>query len=237
MLRTLIESRRTAKRSPGGAAASVMVHAALIVLAVAMTAHAKVPEPPAPKRPDLIYIPVAEPVPPRPAPHDSRTTQSESGTLPAPPEHPPIIPPIGIPTELPPIDPTRPAIDPGDYVGAVNAHGITDGLAEHGGTGGPGGTYTWLRVEKQTQPVQGNPKPVYPSMLESARVDGEVLAQFVVDTAGRADMSTFKVLEATNELFVDAVKRVLPTWHFYPAETGGHKVKQLVQMRFTFTVP
>jgi len=50
-------------------------------------------------------------------------------------------------------------------------------------------------------------------------------------------MSTFKVLKSTNDLFVDAVKRVLPRWKFYPAETGGHKVKQLVQMPFAFKVP
>ena len=38
-------------------------------------------------------------------------------------------------------------------------------------------------------------------MLRSANVEGEVLAQFVVDTTGRADMSTFKVLKSTHELF------------------------------------
>ena len=31
-------------------------------------------------------------------------------------------------------------------------------------------------------------------MLESSRIEGTVLAQFVVDTLGRADMRTFRIL-------------------------------------------
>ena len=54
--------------------------------------------------------------------------------------------------------------------------------------------------------VPGQPAPRYPDMLRSANVEGEVLAQFVVDTTGRADMSTFKVLKSTHDLFTNAVK-------------------------------
>jgi protein TonB len=74
-------------------------------------------------------------------------------------------------------------------------------------------------------------------MLESSHVEGEVLAQFVVDTSGRAEMNTFKVLKSSNELFTSSVKNVLPQMRFYAAEVGGHKVKQLVQMPFVFKVP
>ena len=50
------------------------------------------------------------------------------------------------------------------------------------------------------------PDPQYPPMLRSANVVGEVLAQFVVDTAGRVDMSTFHILKSTHDLFTQAVK-------------------------------
>ena len=73
-------------------------------------------------------------------------------------------------------------------------------------------------------------------MLKSANVEGEVLAQFVVDTTGRADMSTFKVLKSSHELFTTAVRNVLPQMRFYPAEIGGRKVKQMVQQPFTFAL-
>jgi protein TonB len=73
-------------------------------------------------------------------------------------------------------------------------------------------------------------------MLRSANVEGEVLAQFVVDTTGRADMSTFKILKSSHDLFTNSVRNVLPNMRFYAAEIGGRKVKQLVQMPFQFTL-
>ena len=50
-------------------------------------------------------------------------------------------------------------------------------------------------------------------------------------------MSTFKVIKASHDLFGQAVKDVLPHYHFYAAEIGGHKVKELVQQPFAFTLP
>ena len=73
-------------------------------------------------------------------------------------------------------------------------------------------------------------------MLRSANVEGEVLAQFVVDTTGRADMGTFKVLKSSHDLFTNSVRAALPQMRFYAAEIGGRKVKQLVQMPFQFTL-
>jgi protein TonB len=73
-------------------------------------------------------------------------------------------------------------------------------------------------------------------MLRSANVEGEVIAQFVVDTNGRADMSTFKVIKSSHDLFTAAVKNALQNYRFYPAEIGGRKVKQLVQEPFQFTL-
>ena len=62
-------------------------------------------------------------------------------------------------------------------------------------------------------------------MLRSSNVEGEVLAQFVVDTTGRAEMSTFKVLKSTHDLFTESVKASLPNMRFEPALVGGHAVK------------
>jgi len=61
-------------------------------------------------------------------------------------------------------------------------------------------------------------------------------AEFVVDTTGRVDMSQFKVLKSTHDLFVNAVKNALTSMRFYPAEIGGRKVKQLVQQPFNFSL-
>jgi len=96
--------------------------------------------------------------------------------------------------------------------------------------------YFEFQVEKPAGPRPGNMAPRYPDMLRSAHVEGEVLAQFVVDTLGRPDMDTFKVLKSTHELFTEAVKGSLPNMAFSPALVGGRPVKQLIQMPFQFNL-
>jgi beta-lactamase regulating signal transducer with metallopeptidase domain len=94
--------------------------------------------------------------------------------------------------------------------------------------------YFEFQVEKPVQLAPGSVNPAYPAELKAASVSGAVLAQFVVDTLGRAEVTTFKVLKSDHQLFTEAVKGALPGLRFSPAEVGGRKVKQLVQQPFTF---
>jgi TonB family protein len=93
-----------------------------------------------------------------------------------------------------------------------------------------------FQVEKVAELAPGNTAPRYPDMLRSANVEGEVLAQFVVDTTGHVDMNSLKVLKTTHDLFTNSVKQSLPNIKFSPALVGGRKVKQLVQMTFPFSL-
>jgi TonB family protein len=79
--------------------------------------------------------------------------------------------------------------------------------------------------------------PTYPAPLRAAKVTGEVLAQFVVDTLGRFEPGSFKVLKSSHGLFTQSVRDALPAMRFAPAEVGGRKVGQLVQQPFTFALP
>ena len=97
-------------------------------------------------------------------------------------------------------------------------------------------TYFEFQVTKPVQAPSNGLLVRYPDMLRSANVEGEVLAQFVVDTLGMADMSQFKVLKSTHDLFTAAVRSALPAMRFSPAELDGHTVRQLVQMPFQFTL-
>jgi len=126
--------------------------------------------------------------------------------------------------------------DESDFTGKGVAGGIGKGVVGGQPTGpvDANQTYFEFQVEKQVAPAPGNPAPRYPDMLRSANVEGEVLAQFVVDTTGRAEMSQFKVIKSSHDLFTTAVKNVLPQMKFYPAEVGGRRVRQLVQMPFVF---
>ena len=91
-------------------------------------------------------------------------------------------------------------------------------------------------VEKAVVALPGTAVPRYPSMLQSAGVDGQVRAQFVVDTLGRVEQGSFHALESTHDLFTAAVREALVRARFTPAEAGGRKVRQLVEQTFTFAI-
>jgi TonB family protein len=97
-------------------------------------------------------------------------------------------------------------------------------------------TFREFQVENEAQPITFGPAPRYPDSLRVANVEGEVVAQFVVDTTGRIDMSTFKALKESHPEFTAAVRSALPNMKFVPASVGGRKVKQLVQMPFQFNL-
>jgi TonB family protein len=85
--------------------------------------------------------------------------------------------------------------------------------------------------------IPGSGMTKYPAELKAAGIQGSVLAQFVVDTAGRADMSTFKALRSSHERFTEAVRNALPTMRFTPAALPtGRSVKQVIQQEFSFTI-
>jgi TonB family protein len=81
----------------------------------------------------------------------------------------------------------------------------------------------------------GSPMPAYPPSLKPEGIDGEVVVEFVVDTAGHADASTLEVIRSDNRLFTAAVRKALPSMRFVPAESAGHKIQVRLQMPFRFT--
>ena len=89
----------------------------------------------------------------------------------------------------------------------------------------PGTVLFEYQVEEPVTPAAGTVAPRYPDELRKAGVTGEVLAQFVVDTSGKADVATFKVLNQPNEAFVNAVKGALPQMRFNPAKVGGRAIE------------
>jgi len=213
-----------------------VIHALLITAAVYGTLHAsEALEKPKAEKVEFVTVKKDEPPPPKEQPKPPPDVVMKA---PPPKGFQVLAAPIKIPDVLPDIDLSKKVTDESDFSGKGFAGGIAKGVA--GGTPAPAAdanqTYFEFQVEKQVSPLPGNPAPRYPDMLRSANVEGEVLAQFVVDTTGRADMSTFKVLKTTHDLFTNAVKASLPNMKFYPAEVGGKKVKQLVQMPFQFSL-
>ena len=78
--------------------------------------------------------------------------------------------------------------------------------------------------------------PAYPLKLLQAHVMGNVMAQYIVDTTGFADTTSFTVIRATHPEFAAAVREALPYMRFTPAKIGPLKVKQLVEQNFAFKI-
>ena len=96
--------------------------------------------------------------------------------------------------------------------------------------------YFEFQVEKVATPRPGNRPPIYPRLLRNAGIEGEVLMQYVVDTAGRVEPGTIRALRSTHPEFERAVREALAFMRFNAAENAGRKVKQLVQQPFIFDI-
>jgi hypothetical protein len=86
-------------------------------------------------------------------------------------------------------------------------------------------------VERPVTPLR-SVAPTYPG----SRVPGSVLMAFVVDTLGRIEPCSMRVVRASRPEFAAAVTSVLPQYRFHPAVRRGQKVRQYVQLPFTFDV-
>jgi outer membrane biosynthesis protein TonB len=94
--------------------------------------------------------------------------------------------------------------------------------------------YSILNVEESAVRVEGSAAPIYPPELIERKIEGGVPTRYVIDTTGRADLSTLEILAPAHPLFVQSVRDALPDMRFQPASVAGHKVRQMVEQRFEF---
>jgi protein TonB len=233
MFENLIETKPKKPKTLKTMIMSVVVHAVIIAGAVYGTLEAKEAiEKPKAEKVEFVEMKKEEPPPPEKQPEPP----PEVVAAPPPPKGFQVLTaPIKIPDVLPEIDLSKKVTDEADFTGKGVAGGIAKGVV--GGTAPVADqTYFEFQVEKQVAPAPGNRAPSYPDMLRSANVEGEVLVQFVVDTTGRVENGSIKILKSSHDLFTNSVRQALNSMRFYPAEIGGRKVKQLVQQPFNFAL-
>ena len=223
MLERLLESRFKPARSVGGTIASVTGHTALVAAALYATAQTHIRARP---NDDVVHVAWIRPPEPVPTANSAPTTPSTriDGRR-----------PILLNIKIPDISVVPIAADPivgrpGDF-----ARVPTDAV---GGAAtllpSPGGTFRADQVEKQVAMLPGGSPPRYPDALRIAGVEGQVVAVFVVDDQGRVEPGSISFLRSDNERFEREVRATLRDMRFAPAEVGGRKVRQLVQMPFVF---
>ena len=233
MFNQLIESKPQKQKMAGGTVFSIVLHTVLIAAAVYATARAGVKDEKS-KAEKIQFVEMKKEPPKVP---DKPPPPKEVIVKPPPPKGFQVLrAPVRIDIKIPEIDLSKAITNESDFSGKGVKGGTGTGVV--GGIGpATNQTYFEFQVEKPAEMLQDSPKPKYPSVLESSGIAGEVQAQFVVNSSGKADLDSFKVLKSTNELFTQAVKSVLPRMRFSPAQIGGKPVNQLVQQSFQFAVP
>lgn len=226
----LLESSATRRRSRGGTAASILVHVLVIGSAVFGTATAGIPDDHAPREVALpVYVaPTPEPPPPTGPTTTNPNTGSTVSNLPSPPRFPNVVP-VGIPP-----------IPVGQSTISVPADSFARGRLTSGAgnvVGAPSGDGPWTRdfVERAAVPL-GQVRPRYPDALRDAGIGGRVVLRFVVDTLGRVEPATVETTSASDPRFGEAARRAIGGLRFRPAEAGGRRVRQLVELPFDFVI-
>ena len=235
MFNNLLESKPKKEKRGGGTVTSIVLHSILVGLAVYATANAAIKnEKPRQEKIDFVETPKDEPPPPKEEPPPP--PPPDVVVAPPPPKGFQVLTaPVEIPDVIPDIDLSKKVTDEADFSGKGVAGGVAKGK-EGGAVVQSDQPYFEFQVEKPVVPAPGSISPRYPDMLRQAGVEGEVLAQFVVDTTGKAEAGSLKILKSSHDMFVQSVKNALPQMKFIPAEVGGRRVKQLVQQPFTFSI-
>jgi protein TonB len=143
-----------------------------------------------------------------------------------------LLAPIDIPTTIPPINLDE-KFDPRQFSGVGVELGVAEGL-----TGPVDLTQIFVEAVVDEPPERISfPPPEYPRILLEARVEGTVVLEAVIDTAGHAEPNSIKVVSSTNRAFEaparDAMRRAL----FRPGRVRGQPVRVLVQMPLRFVIP
>jgi TonB family protein len=214
---------------------SVATHAAVIAFAIVATqAAVDTPRVMPPDNMILVFVPKPEPPPPP-------VVKAENAAIIRVADPPPqgfqtVAALREIPNVIPPLDRKQRVLDPRDFTGRGVEGGVATGVV--GGTAPPdlGAIYQASTDLPGFEPaaVLSQPAPKYPAALESVGIEGKVLVEFVVDTAGQVQPGTIKVIESAYPAFESEARRVLAGSNFRPAHVHSIPVRQLTRQAIRF---
>lgn len=144
-----------------------------------------------------------------------------------------VVPPTEIPKDIPPVN-LNDRFNAADFSGKGVEGGVASGVA---GGKGPvtGETFLEAQVDDPVQLVS-KVTPRYPPVLQQAGIAGKVQVQYVVDTTGHAEPSSWKILSSTNKAFEEPAREAIMKAVFKPARIKGQAVRQLVQQAISFNI-
>jgi TonB family protein len=210
---------------------SASIHAALIYTAVIATMDAAATTEQVVTDTSLVFLAVERDDPREP---ETNETPPPTVTVTAPPQgFQTVIAPVDIPVAIPAVDLGQ-RFDPRDYSGKGGEGGVFAGI--EGGTAPVEGQVFRAEVVDETPEWLGGPPLEYPPALRQAGVTGHVVLEFVIDTTGRVDSTTLRVLETTHDAFTAPARATILGGRFRPGRVRGIKVRVLAEQRLDFRI-
>jgi protein TonB len=210
-LRLRESARKTERRVLRMSVVSLGIHSALVLGGVSILKRASRSAAIVQVDTAMVYLasPVAEPTVPLDMPLQG-VPQS-------------LVAPTQIPSSIPTID-LQEHFDPRTYsgTGTGTETAATDDQI-----------YTTGGVEEA--PALLSPPPAYPELLRRAGIQGHVLLQAVVDTTGRVEPNSVKILKSSSPGFDLPTKRWALDARFRPARLQGRAVRVLVNLPVDFS--
>lgn len=140
-----------------------------------------------------------------------------------------VVAPTDIPTNIPPIN-LQEKFDPKDYTGTGVEGGIGTGIV-------PSSDQVFMESVVEERPEMLTRPPLqYPDLLRQAGVQGRVLVQAIIDTSGRAEPASVKVIQSPNPGFDQPAKTLILKALFRPARVHGRAVRVLINQPVDFTI-
>lgn len=131
-----------------------------------------------------------------------------------------------VPSTIPDIPgqaiPTEPMPNPEDLIGSPRV-GDSNGIYD-------------TNVVEQAPELLSSPPPRYPELLRLAHVEGTVIVEGVVDTLGRMEPKTLRVLASPHPALSASALECLAGAVFRPGRAEGRAVRVLVQVPVRFNI-
>jgi periplasmic protein TonB len=212
--------------------AGIQLGVITLMIVIPLLATDALPEPPEAMM--TFLAPPPPPPPPPPAPPAAAKPQpvrAKAPSIPRPVPASDFVAPVEVPNEIPT---EEFASDTGYVAGGVDTGGVPGGIVggvEGGMPGAPADEPVRVGGEIQPPKKVKDVRPEYPSTARTARVEGTVILEAVIDTRGLvADVRVLKSIPLLDEAAVEAVKQ----WRYQATLLNGEAVPIVMTVTVNF---
>ena len=137
--------------------------------------------------------------------------------------------PAQIPTDIPPVDLLQ-RFDPKDYSGSGIEGGRGNGIVVSGSE-----VYAEALVEERPELLSA-PPPIYPQLLKQAGIQGRVILHAIVDTTGRVEPASVRIIKSPSPAFDQPTKDWVLKALFRPARLHGRGVRVFINLPVDYSL-